>query len=77
MAGAKVSNEIDELRRERYRLRSEQRKKAEELHPAMVIFTKTLSETDPITALYFIEYVTIYLNQRNAIELKDINWKYS
>lgn len=39
----------------------------------MNIFTQTLSEIDPETALYFIEYITIYLNERNAVDLKEIN----
>ena len=43
----------------------------------MDFFTKVLSSADPDTALYFIEYVTIYLNERNAEELRQINKDYS
>jgi len=42
----------------------------------MQCFIQVLNETDPETSFYFIEYVTLYLNERNSKELKKVNKEY-
>jgi len=39
----------------------------------MQCFIEVLNESDPETSFYFIEYVTLYLNERNFKELKKVN----
>lgn len=43
----------------------------------MQYFVKVLNDVDPESTFYFIEYVTLYLNERNSKELKSINASYA